>query len=129
MCVSARARACVAKGMTCQYGVFVISTRTNYVFNSFLKHLHVTGHTSHAKRHMPQVTSMGSTLAVKMLSTTRVDDSDRGIYSHRLGDLWLVGGASNVGCAVLRSEGFSNDELGAFTYVFGRVRIIGFVSA
>lgn len=31
--------------------------------------------------------------------------------SHRLGDLWLVGGASNVGCAVLREQGFSNDEL------------------
>jgi hypothetical protein len=28
-----------------------------------------------------------------------------------LGDLWLVGGASNVGCAVLREQGFSNDEL------------------
>lgn len=31
--------------------------------------------------------------------------------SHRLGDLWLVGGASNVGCAVLRELGFSNEEL------------------
>ena len=57
------------------------------------------------------VTSLGSTLAIKMLSDTRVDDSELGIYSHRLGDQWLVGGASNVGCAVLRSEGFSNDEL------------------
>mmetsp|Transcript_8256 Transcript_8256/g.10432 ORF Transcript_8256/g.10432 Transcript_8256/m.10432 type:complete len:305 (-) Transcript_8256:173-1087(-) len=57
------------------------------------------------------VTSLGSTLVIKMLSATRVDDSERGVYSHRLGDAWLVGGASNVGCAVLRSEGFSNDEL------------------
>jgi hypothetical protein len=40
-----------------------------------------------------------------------VEDSTRGIYSHRLGDRWLVGGASNVGCAVLRQEEFSDDEL------------------
>ncbi len=37
------------------------------------------------------VTSLGSTLAVKLLSTRRVDDSRFGLYSHRLGDLWLVG--------------------------------------
>jgi len=48
------------------------------------------------------VTSLGSTLAVKLLSHTRVDDSRYGIYSHKLGDLWLVGGASNTGGAVLR---------------------------
>ncbi|WP_445246649.1 FGGY-family carbohydrate kinase [Microcoleus sp. OTE_8_concoct_300] len=48
------------------------------------------------------VTSLGSTLAVKLLSQTRVDDSRYGIYSHKLGDLWLVGGASNTGGAVLR---------------------------
>jgi sugar (pentulose or hexulose) kinase len=48
------------------------------------------------------VTSLGSTLAVKLLSHSRVDDSRYGIYSHKLGDLWLVGGASNTGGAVLR---------------------------
>jgi D-ribulokinase len=48
------------------------------------------------------VTSLGSTLVVKLLSRTRVDDVRYGIYSHRLGDLWLVGGASNTGGAVLR---------------------------
>lgn len=37
------------------------------------------------------VTSLGSTLAVKLLSTCRIDDSRFGLYSHRLGDLWLVG--------------------------------------
>ncbi|MEM6666859.1 MAG: FGGY-family carbohydrate kinase [Pseudomonadota bacterium] len=47
------------------------------------------------------VTSLGSTLAVKLLSATRVDDPDRGVYSHRLGDMWLAGGASNTGGAVL----------------------------
>ena len=48
------------------------------------------------------VTSLGSTLVLKLLSRTRVDDGQYGIYSHRLGDLWLVGGASNTGGAVLR---------------------------
>ena len=63
------------------------------------------------------VTSLGSTLVIKLLSSKPVEDSNRGIYSHRfmLNDknqsLWLVGGASNVGCTVLRQEQFSNDEL------------------
>jgi D-ribulokinase len=70
------------------------------------------------------VTSLGSTLAVKLLSHTRVDDSRYGIYSHRFpplcrggapvpalaGDLWLVGGASNTGGAVLRHF-FTDAEL------------------
>lgn len=56
------------------------------------------------------VTSLGSTLVLKLLSTTRVDDHRCGIYSHRLGDLWLVGGASNTGGAVLK-QFFREDEL------------------
>ncbi|KAI7842235.1 hypothetical protein COHA_004148 [Chlorella ohadii] len=52
------------------------------------------------------VTSLGSTLAIKLLSETRVEDDARyGLYSHRLGSLgWLVGGASNTGGAVLRQH-------------------------
>jgi D-ribulokinase len=56
------------------------------------------------------VTSLGSTLVIKLLSHTRIDDPKYGIYSHRLGDLWLVGGASNTGGAVLR-QFFSDAEL------------------
>ncbi|HEY9875386.1 MAG TPA: FGGY-family carbohydrate kinase, partial [Candidatus Obscuribacterales bacterium] len=56
------------------------------------------------------VTSLGSTLVLKLLSSTRIDDSRYGIYSHRLGDLWLVGGASNTGGAVLRKF-FTDAEL------------------
>ena len=56
------------------------------------------------------VTSLGSTLVLKLLSQTRVDRAEYGIYSHRLGDLWLVGGASNTGGAVLQ-QFFSNAEL------------------
>ena len=56
------------------------------------------------------VTSLGSTLVLKLLSRTRVDNSQYGIYSHRFGDLWLTGGASNTGGAVLK-QFFSNEEL------------------
>ncbi|MCG7990404.1 MAG: FGGY-family carbohydrate kinase [Candidatus Thiodiazotropha lotti] len=48
------------------------------------------------------VTSLGSTLVLKILSDKPVYDSRYGIYSHRLGDRWLVGGASNSGGSVLR---------------------------
>ena len=48
------------------------------------------------------VTSLGSTLVLKLLSTTRVEDVRYGIYSHRLGSRWLAGGASNSGGSVLR---------------------------
>jgi sugar (pentulose or hexulose) kinase len=48
------------------------------------------------------VTSLGSTLVLKLLSTMRVEDARNGIYSHRFGDRWLAGGASNSGGAVLR---------------------------
>ena len=58
------------------------------------------------------VTSLGSTMVLKMLSETPVRDNSRGIYSHRLANnKWLVGGASNVGCAILRQESFSGEEL------------------
>ncbi len=56
------------------------------------------------------VTSLGSTLVLKLLSTTPVDHAQYGIYSHRLGNLWLVGGASNTGGAVLK-QFFSTEEL------------------
>ena len=48
------------------------------------------------------VTSLGSTLVLKLLSRTRVTAADYGIYSHRLGKLWLAGGASNTGGAVVQ---------------------------
>ncbi|HEY9618625.1 MAG TPA: FGGY-family carbohydrate kinase, partial [Microcoleaceae cyanobacterium] len=37
------------------------------------------------------VTSLGSTLVLKLLSDTPVEHEVYGIYSHRLGDRWLVG--------------------------------------
>jgi D-ribulokinase len=54
------------------------------------------------------VTSLGSTLVLKLLSKTKINNSNYGIYSHRLGKLWLTGGASNTGGAVLKH--FFNQE-------------------
>ena len=49
------------------------------------------------------VTSLGSTLVLKVLSSQPLFAPEYGIYSHRLGDNWLVGGASNSGGAVLQA--------------------------
>ncbi|CAK9142067.1 unnamed protein product [Ilex paraguariensis] len=56
------------------------------------------------------VTSLGSTLAIKLLSINRIEDARFGVYSHRLDDKWLVGGASNTGGAVLRQI-FTDEQL------------------
>ena len=60
------------------------------------------------------VTSLGSTLVLKVLSDTPVFSPEHGVYSHRLGDSWLVGGASNSGGAVLQQY-FSQEEITRFT--------------
>ncbi|KAJ6828602.1 uncharacterized protein M6B38_362670 [Iris pallida] len=60
------------------------------------------------------VTSLGSTLAIKLLSTHRIEDARFGVYSHRLDDRWLVGGASNTGGAVLRHI-FTDNQLEALS--------------
>jgi len=60
------------------------------------------------------VTALGSTLVLKLISETPIFSPAHGIYSHRLGDHWLVGGASNSGGAVLRKY-FSQQELDAMT--------------
>ncbi len=47
-------------------------------------------------------TSLGTTLTLKLLSATPVFAPQYGIYSHRIGDQWLAGGASNTGGVVLK---------------------------
>lgn len=47
------------------------------------------------------VTSLGTTLAVKLLSDKPVLSAKHGVYSHRLFGMWLAGGASNTGGGVL----------------------------
>ena len=56
------------------------------------------------------VTTLGSTLVVKQLSPDPITDGRYGIYSHRVGSLWLAGGASNTGGAVLKHY-FSDMDL------------------
>ena len=60
------------------------------------------------------VTSLGTTLVLKLLSETRVDEGRHGLYSHWYGRLWLAGGASNAGGGVLRQH-FAEDELSALS--------------
>lgn len=47
------------------------------------------------------VTALGSTMTIKLLSDRPVFAPEFGIYSHRLLGMWLPGGASNSGGAVL----------------------------
>ena len=47
------------------------------------------------------VTSLGSTLVLKLACEKPLSAPEYGIYSHRIGDLWLAGGASNSGGAAL----------------------------
>lgn len=56
------------------------------------------------------VTSLGSTLVVKLISDKPLFLPEQGVYSHRIADKWLVGGASNTGGAVLKHY-FSQLEL------------------
>lgn len=56
------------------------------------------------------VSALGTTLTLKQLVSKPVFDANYGVYSHRIGDLWLAGGASNTGGAVL-DHYFTRDEL------------------
>lgn len=60
------------------------------------------------------VTSLGTTLAVKLLSHQRIDAPEMGMYAHRLGTGWLIGGASNTGGGVLKAF-FTPAELQALS--------------
>ena len=60
------------------------------------------------------VTSLGSTLVLKLISNNPIFSSKHGIYSHRLKDKWLVGGASNSGAKVLQHY-FSQKQIDEMT--------------
>jgi hypothetical protein len=55
-------------------------------------------------------TALGTTLTLKLLSETPVFAPPYGIYSHRIGDQWLAGGASNSGGAALLQH-FSAEQI------------------
>ena len=56
------------------------------------------------------LTSLGSTLVCKILVDHPLQAPQYGIYSHRIFDCWLAGGASNSGGAVLRQH-FTDREI------------------
>ncbi|MCY4334156.1 MAG: FGGY-family carbohydrate kinase [Litoreibacter sp.] len=56
------------------------------------------------------VTSLGTTLVLKLLSDIPIFAPEYGIYSHHIMGLWLAGGASNTGGGVLLNH-FSADEI------------------
>jgi sugar (pentulose or hexulose) kinase len=56
------------------------------------------------------VSALGTTLTVKMLSERPLFAPEYGLYSHRIGDMWLAGGASNTGGAVLAAH-FSAERI------------------
>ncbi len=55
-------------------------------------------------------TSLGTTLAVKLVSDRPVFSPAHGVYSHRLFGRWMAGGASNSGGGALLAH-FSRDEI------------------
>jgi sugar (pentulose or hexulose) kinase len=70
------------------------------------------------------VTCLGSTLVLKVLATAPVTAPEYGVYSHRLGNLWLVGGASNSGGAVLR-QFFDDAQMRRLTAALAPDRLTG----
>ena len=56
------------------------------------------------------VTSLGSTLVLKVIAEQPVFAPEYGVYSQPLGERWLVGGGSNSGGAVLRHY-FSDNQI------------------
>lgn len=59
-------------------------------------------------------TALGSTIVLKLLSDRPIFAPQYGIYSHRLGDQWLAGGASNCGGKTL-SALFAEEEVVALS--------------
>jgi len=60
------------------------------------------------------VTSLGTTLVVKLLAARPIFAANQGVYSHRLGERWLAGGASNTGGAALLMH-FTAEEMERLT--------------
>lgn len=50
------------------------------------------------------VSALGSSLTIKVLCDRPIFEPDYGLYSHRIGDMWLAGGASNSGGRVLAAH-------------------------
>lgn len=60
------------------------------------------------------ITSLGSSMVMKVISNQPVFNQQYGVYSQPYGDLWLVGGSSNSGGSVLKSY-FCPGEISDYT--------------
>ncbi len=60
------------------------------------------------------VTALGTTLTIKLLCDKPIFSPESGIYSHRIGDRWLAGGASNTGGNVIAAH-FTSTEIAEFS--------------
>ncbi len=78
----------LAKTMGFNPAVQVMAGTTDSIAGFLASGAHKTG---------DAVSSLGSTLAIKMITKQPVFDNTAGLYSHKLGNNWLVGGASNCG--------------------------------
>ncbi len=68
------------------------------------------------------VTSLGTTLVLKLLSDQPIFAPAQGVYSHRLGDRWLAGGASNTGGGALLAHFSAERDGGADAAARSRTR-------
>ncbi len=67
-----------------------------------------------AKQVGDAVTSLGSTLVMKIVSEQAIFDPKTGVYSQPYGHLWLVGGGSNSGGEVLK-QFYDSNQLSELT--------------
>jgi len=70
------------------------------------------------------VTALGSTIVLKLASDTPINAPEYGVYSHRVGSFWLVGGASNSGGNVVRAL-IGDDRLNELTEMVDPNRPLG----
>lgn len=70
------------------------------------------------------VTSLGSTLVLKVISEKPISSPEFGIYSHKLGKFWLAGGASNSGGAVLKKY-FTTPQINSLSASINPDKLIG----
>jgi D-ribulokinase len=70
------------------------------------------------------VTALGTTLVLKLLSDKPIFAPAQGVYSHRLGDRWLAGGASNSGGGALLAH-FDAERMAELTPLLDPARPTG----
>ncbi len=60
------------------------------------------------------LSSLGTTLVLKVFSPIKIESEKHGVYSHRYKNGWIVSGASNCGAGILKTY-FSDQEIKHFS--------------